>query len=338
MDYISALATNIVLAPEIKKLKHSLSRASSGFVKIRAKAELPGVPPPPVDADRDLPIFHFPCCDETVKAGRREKFFCIICGREIDIAMSDSNKVFLSHKGVDKGWVTDFKETLALLGYSPWIDDDAMPAGIALERGLLKGMEDSCGVVFFITPFFRDEGYLETEINYAISEKRRKGDKFAIITLQFVDADGKVGEIPALLKTYVWKKPPNDLHAIREIIRALPIQPGPVDWRDGIEGVVKMPVVKSKSVELSPEATTILLEATAGDGSVIHLRHLGGEGIRANGKSLIPDSSQRTTALWVGGLEDLTRRRLIKDRGYKQEVFEVTREGYQAADELRKSS
>ncbi len=252
--------------------------------------------------------------------------------------MSDLKKVFLSHKGVDKRWVTEFKETLALLGYAPWIDDDAMPAGTPLERGLLKGMEDSCGVVFFITPSFRDEGYLETEINYAVSEKRKKGDRFAIITLQFVDAEGNVGEIPALLKTYVWKKPLNDLQALREIIRALPIQHGPVDWRNGIEGVAKLPKIKSTSTELSQEAKTILLEATAGDGSVMHVRYMGGEEIQANGKSLIPDKSQRTISLWVGGLEDLSRRRLIKDCGHKQEVFEVTREGYEAADEMRKSS
>ena len=106
------------------------------------------------------------------------------------------------------------------MGYDPWLDEDAMPAGTPLERGLLQGMQDSCGVVFFITPSFKDEGYLETEINYAIQEKRRKEDKFAIVTLQFLDADGNVGEIPDLLKTYVWKKTKTPLEALREIVRA----------------------------------------------------------------------------------------------------------------------
>ena len=69
------------------------------------------------------------------------------------MAVSDAKKVFLSHKGVDKGKVTEFKNTLALLGYDPWLDEDAMPAGTPLERGLLQGMQDSCGVVFFITSF-----------------------------------------------------------------------------------------------------------------------------------------------------------------------------------------
>jgi len=93
--------------------------------------------------------------------------------------------------------------------------------------------------------------------------------------------------------------------------------------------------VKTKTAELSSEAKTILLEATAGDGRVMHVVYMGGEEIQASGKSLIPDQNQRTISLWVGGLEDLSRRRFIKDVGHKREVFEVTREGYEAADQLR---
>ena len=79
------------------------------------------------------------------------------------MATNDEKKVFLSHKGADKAVATDFKQTLALLGYEPWLDEDAMPAGTELARGLLHGMKDSCGVVFFITPSFEDESYLRTE-------------------------------------------------------------------------------------------------------------------------------------------------------------------------------
>ncbi|MCL2649276.1 MAG: toll/interleukin-1 receptor domain-containing protein [Phycisphaerales bacterium] len=147
---------------------------------------------------------------------------------------SDSKKIFLSHKGVDKEIVVDFKKTLEAFGYAPWLDEDAMPAGTHLERGILKGMQESCGVIFFITPSFKDEGYLETEVNYAIQGKRAKGDKFAIIALQFVGPNGSVGEIPDLLKSYVWKKPKSHLEALREIIRALPISAGAVDWRSEI--------------------------------------------------------------------------------------------------------
>ena len=54
--------------------------------------------------------------------------------------VNGGRKIFLSHKGSDKDTVIDFRETLEELGYKPWLDDDAMPAGTLRERGLLQGM------------------------------------------------------------------------------------------------------------------------------------------------------------------------------------------------------
>lgn len=334
VDYMQAVAANVAVAPELKKLERQMKGMSNDFLKIDMGSDLPKPGPPPMETDDPLDILHFPCCNETIKVRRHNHHFCIMCGTEIDMTASDSKKVFLSHKGVDKNNVIDFEKSLELLGYDPWLDEDAMPAGTPLERGLLQGMQDSCGVVFFITPSFKDEGYLETEINYAIQEKRKKGDKFAIVALQFVDAEGNMGEIPELLKTYVWKKPKTPLEAMREIVRALPVVPGIVDWREEITGVVTAPKTKSTSAELSEEAKNILRAAAAADGRIMHIRYMGGEEIQIGGKTLLPDQDSRTIARWVGGLEDLQRRRYIKDVGHKGEVFEVTREGYDAADEL----
>lgn len=139
-------------------------------------------------------------------------------------------KIFLSHKGADKPMVRLYKSTLETLGFDVWLDEDAMPAGTALHRGILQGFKDSCAAIFFITPNYKDEGFLETEINYAITEKMAKGNKFAIITLVF-EKDGKCGEVPELLKTYVWKQPDNDLVALQEIIKALPLKLGRVNYK-----------------------------------------------------------------------------------------------------------
>jgi hypothetical protein len=333
VDYMKSVAANVLIAPELKKLERQLKGASKGLLRIEMTSTMRSPSPPPMETDDPLDVLHFPCCDETIKATRHNRHFCITCGTEIDMTISDSKKVFLSHKGVDKAQVIDFKQTLELLGYDPWLDDDAMPAGTALERGLLKGMQDSCGVVFFITPSFKDDGYLETEVNYAIQEKRNKGDTFAIITLQFVGADGNIGAIPELLKTYVWKKPKTPLEALREIIRGLPVASGTVDWRKEITGAVTGARRASTSTELSTEAKSILLAATVGGGQITHLRCMGGDGIHAGKESMLPDQDPRTIARWVGGIEDLQRRRYIKDLGHKGEVFEVTREGYDAADD-----
>lgn len=139
-------------------------------------------------------------------------------------------RIFLSHKGADKPLVREFKTTLEMLGFSPWLDEDAMSAGAELERSILHGFSDSCAAIFFVTPNYKDENYLAAEVDYAIQEKRKKGDKFSIITLVFDHGDQK-GNVPELLHRYVWKQPASHLEALREVLKALPIQTGDVSWK-----------------------------------------------------------------------------------------------------------
>lgn len=334
IDYAKAVAVSSFVVPEIERFRRSISSSPRSLFKVSVNHDLPKPPPPPLEVDEPYNLVRFRCCNETVKLHRAATNFCPICGIPYDMKLSDSKRIFLSHKGVDKAQIINFKLALEAVGFAPWLDDDAMPAGTSLERGILQGMQDSCAVVFFITPAFKDAGFLKTEIEYAIQQKRAKEDKFGIVTLQFVDATGSVGEIPDLLKTYVWKKPKTDLEALREILRALPIAVGAVDWRDGISGVVVTPKTKNTTIELSDEAKAILVAAANGGGRIMYLKHMRGQSITAGRNSVIPNEDSRTIALWVGGLEDLQRRRYIKDVGHKGEVFEVTREGYAAADEL----
>ncbi len=96
--------------------------------------------------------------------------------RKHEMAMGlSAMKIFLSHKGVDKPEVREYKVILEVLGFEPWLDEDDMPPGTKLGRGLLKGFQESCAAVFFITPNFTDEKFLATEIDYAIDEERNRG-------------------------------------------------------------------------------------------------------------------------------------------------------------------
>ena len=63
-------------------------------------------------------------------------------------------------------------------------------------------------------------------------------------------------------------------------------------------------------------------------------RYLSGQAIQAGRRALIPDQHPRTIAKWMGGLEDLQRRRYVTDKAHKGELFEVTRGGLEVADEL----
>ena len=145
--------------------------------------------------------------------------------------MEKNTEVFLSHKSTDKLLVREIARTLTAIGYSPWLDEDKMKAGANLERSILNGFENSCAAVFFITPNFEDQGYLATEIDYAIAEKRDKGDQFVIITLLIPGDKGNYGKVPKLLKSYVWKEI-QPIEVIRTIVEALPISLNNPNWKE----------------------------------------------------------------------------------------------------------
>lgn len=161
--------------------------------------------------------------EELVFNKKRKKTYIKFIVTVEEIMESKPKKIFLSHKGIDKPIVRDYKKTLEILGYEPWLDEDSLVAGKELERGLLQGFKESCAAVFFITSNFIDESFLASEVNYAIAEKRIKGDRFSIITIVLPSSQENY-KIPDLLQTYVWKQPTSDLEAIREIIKALPLK------------------------------------------------------------------------------------------------------------------
>ena len=136
-------------------------------------------------------------------------------------------KIFLSHKSVDKPLVYRYYHALKEVGFDPWLDESNMAAGANLERELLRGFEESCAAVFFITENFKDEKYLATEVDYAVIQKRKKDKKFAIITLRYTNA----APVPGLLTPYIYKDVANDLEGFRELVRALPLELGPVRWK-----------------------------------------------------------------------------------------------------------
>lgn len=155
----------------------------------------------------------------------------VITNKEVQSSMP--KRIFMSHKSLNKSFVREFSQTLKSTGFDPWIDEDAMVAGDSLERALLQGMKESCAAVFFITKEYKDENYLATEIDYAIRQKREKGDKFSIITLVFKESNDEQINVPELLKSYVWKEPSSHLVGFQEIIKALPIEIKNISWKDG---------------------------------------------------------------------------------------------------------
>jgi len=86
---------------------------------------------------------------------------------------------------------------------------------------------------------------------------------------------------------------------------------------------------------LSREARILLKEASLdSQGSILHLRYMGGTSIQTNGKNLITDQTPREVAKWEAALNELVMAELIVARGYKEEVFTLTDLGYKVADTI----
>jgi hypothetical protein len=86
---------------------------------------------------------------------------------------------------------------------------------------------------------------------------------------------------------------------------------------------------------LSREAQTLLKEAVQDSaGRIFRIPSLQGLVIQTNGKGFVEAGNPRSEALWAGALEELKQSGLIVDRSFKNEVFYVTRKGYEVAELL----
>jgi hypothetical protein len=87
---------------------------------------------------------------------------------------------------------------------------------------------------------------------------------------------------------------------------------------------------------LSQEAKTLLIEGSEDPhGRIMNLSFIGGFEVQTNKKKLNEDNSPRTQAKWKSAIEELSTNDLIKDVGYKGEIYSLTSKGYELADLLK---
>jgi hypothetical protein len=92
---------------------------------------------------------------------------------------------------------------------------------------------------------------------------------------------------------------------------------------------------ETRTVKLSSEAASLLIEAVQADGTIMCYATLGGRHVQVNGKQFPETNERREVARWEAGLEELEQYGLIVARGYKREFFEVTASGFAAADSAK---
>jgi hypothetical protein len=85
---------------------------------------------------------------------------------------------------------------------------------------------------------------------------------------------------------------------------------------------------------LSSEAQTLLKDAVATDGQVLCLHMLGGLTIQVGSRNFTEGADARSQAMWEGAVQELEKLGLISPLGNKREIFKVTRDGFDTADQI----
>lgn len=85
---------------------------------------------------------------------------------------------------------------------------------------------------------------------------------------------------------------------------------------------------------ISEEAKALLVAAKNFDGRIMYVRHSEGAEIQAANQNFIDPYSHREEARWSAAIDELRSRNLIEDVGYQGEIFQMTKLGYEVADEL----
>jgi len=91
----------------------------------------------------------------------------------------------------------------------------------------------------------------------------------------------------------------------------------------------------TQSPALSDKAKDLLVAAaTTGSGQIMRIRVSGGLSIQAGSRNFVDMGNPRSEARWERALEELVDLDLIRDQGYKGEVYRLTAHGYDAVDKL----
>jgi hypothetical protein len=95
------------------------------------------------------------------------------------------------------------------------------------------------------------------------------------------------------------------------------------------------PVEIAPLPKLSKEAAFLLKDCASDPvANIINVAYLGGHSIQLRGKNLIEQDNPRSEATWKGALSELEALGYISSEGPKRQIFNLTREGFDAADRL----
>lgn len=101
------------------------------------------------------------------------------------------------------------------------------------------------------------------------------------------------------------------------------------------KGINSVIYYNSNEIELSQEAKELLKNCSLDrDGQILKVVTMGGTSIGTNRKEFVQNNERREIAKWESAINELLTNDLIEEKGYKGEVFKITKAGYDLADKL----
>lgn len=93
--------------------------------------------------------------------------------------------------------------------------------------------------------------------------------------------------------------------------------------------------IENEIPQLSKEAQMLLKEGSLCKvGQIERLKSAKGLEIFSNGKQFVDSGDPKSIATWESSVEELEYENLIKDQGYKRQIFKLTKQGYDLAEQI----
>lgn len=90
-----------------------------------------------------------------------------------------------------------------------------------------------------------------------------------------------------------------------------------------------------KTVELSDDSVELLTSAVSTNGKIVYMKYGSGSTLSAGNRNFITSTSPREEARWKAAVDELLNYGFIEDTGYKRQILQVTKLGYDAADQIK---
>ncbi|MCK4604829.1 MAG: DUF4062 domain-containing protein [Deltaproteobacteria bacterium] len=95
---------------------------------------------------------------------------------------------------------------------------------------------------------------------------------------------------------------------------------------------------RGAAASLSADAKDLLVTAKNSDGYILYLRYMVGASLQVANKNFInPENDHREEARWKAALDELLEWRLVETVGTKGETYQLTKRGYEMADDIEKT-